>query len=219
MTIINQQEENNIESMRTEYEKLQKQVSDNQEEIAKLAEDEKVVKYFKLCSENKDLIKERDDLYIKMKVKEYDECNHIWIKSFIDYDADECRSTTYCGCIKCGINELAFFFADYYDFKYLSLNNQAAYKHMVSKGTFGNKAYMTGIVTKVACNLSLASAIYSKIKEQYPEIDDETARKYFEIALDDIRNINVNEKRQASRIKRLSLETDFKDWYASDIKN
>ena len=66
--------------------------------------------------------------------------------------------------------------------------------------------------TKLVCNLDLAKAIYSKIKEAHPDIDDETARKYFEISLDDIRNIKVNDERKKSRAKRLSLNPDFNKW-------
>ena len=72
--------------------------------------------------------------------------------------------------------------------------------------------YRSGIDTKMFCDLDLAKAIYSKIREAHPNIDDETARKYFEIALDNIKNIKVSDERKTSRAKRLSLSLKFYKW-------
>lgn len=80
-----------------------------------------------------------------------------------------------------------------------------------------NYSYRSGIDTHVSCDLDLAKAIYSKIKEAHPDIDDEIARKYFEIALDNIRKIKVNDERKVSRAKRLSLSPKFNEWTARDI--
>lgn len=76
---------------------------------------------------------------------------------------------------------------------------------------------MKGINTKIPCDLNLAKAIYSKIKKAHPNIDDKTATKYFEIALDNIRNIPVNEERKINRARRLSLFSNFNRWNGSDV--
>lgn len=76
---------------------------------------------------------------------------------------------------------------------------------------------LRGKETKIACNLDLAQAIYSKIKEMHPDIVDDMAVKYFEIALDNIRNIKASEERKTNRAKRLSLDPEFKSWYASGV--
>lgn len=78
-------------------------------------------------------------------------------------------------------------------------------------------SYRRGIYTKISCNLNLARAIYSKIKEAHPDIDDETATKYFKVALTNIRNTEVSDKRQKDRAKRLSLSPKFNSWNASDV--
>ena len=54
--------------------------------------------------------------------------------------------------------------------------------------------------------------MYSKIVEYHPEIDDVTALKYFEIALDNMRNIRVTDDRKESRVKRLMLKPGFHNW-------
>ena len=76
--------------------------------------------------------------------------------------------------------------------------------------------YNKGIHSNEICDIKLAKAIYSRIKETHPDIDDETARKYFEIALNDIRNIKVSEKRKINRAKRLSLGK-FNNWHVKDV--
>ena len=72
--------------------------------------------------------------------------------------------------------------------------------------------YRKGLISISSCNLQLAMAIYNKIIEKYPDIDDETALKYFEIALDNIRDIKVSSKRKRSRAIRLNLNPNFSNW-------
>ena len=72
--------------------------------------------------------------------------------------------------------------------------------------------YRKGHISNVSCNLQLAMAMYNKIKEEYTDIDDITALKYFEIALDNIRDIKVNSKRKRSRAIRLDLNPNFDNW-------
>ena len=45
------------------------------------------------------------------------------------------------------------------------------------------KPHLRGKETNITCDLELAYAIYSKIKEVHPDIDADTALGYFEIAL------------------------------------
>lgn len=72
--------------------------------------------------------------------------------------------------------------------------------------------YYEGIRIEKLCDFDLAKAIYTKIKEAHPNIDDETARKYFEVSLNDISEIKVNDERKTNRAKRLSLDSKFNKW-------
>ena len=56
---------------------------------------------------------------------------------------------------------------------------------------FKSQNYKKGKSTDIICDLELATAIYNKILEYYPNIDDDTAIKYLGIALDNIRNIKI----------------------------
>lgn len=62
------------------------------------------------------------------------------------------------------------------------------------------------------CDFNLATAIYLKIKENYPNIDDLTLKSYFEHALSDIQNTPVSDERKISRARRLALNSDFNNW-------
>ncbi len=77
--------------------------------------------------------------------------------------------------------------------------------------------HLKGIKTNIDCDIDLARAIYARIKNAHPTIDDETAIKYLKIALNDIRNINVSNERKISRARRLSLNDDFNRWNARKI--
>ena len=185
------------------------------EQIKILADDETVKKYLELCKSNDQLSNKQRDLYSQLKTEEYSSCNHIWVNTLHDYDRWEGRSYNYYGCIKCGLDQRVFYLMENRnDLRWLSMDQQIMYNFMKNRTYDGD-----GIVTKVLCDLDLAKAIYSKIKEAHPDIDDETARKYFEIALDDIREIKVSEERKANRAKRLSLETKFNKWTGWDIRS
>ena len=129
----------------------------------------------------------------------YKSCKHILVYSKIEYACPEGRIYRWCGCIKCGLDNRVLDLEQYC----LSSEQEAMLDYL-------QKYSFSGIHTGYACELTLAQSIYSKIKQAYPNIDDATAIKYFKNALDNIRNNKVNEGRQFSRVKRLSLNSNFK---------
>ena len=111
-----------------------------------------------------------------------------------------------CGCIKCGLDGSV----SNQDREYLSFSQKIMYDYL-------RKHHLRGKETNITCDLELAHAIYSKVKEVHPDINDDTAIGYFEIALNNIRNTKVSEERKTNRAKRLSLGPKFKNWNASDV--
>ena len=221
MAATNTKENNNTENINTAYEELCNKIAENDKKINELKEDENAQRYFGLIEENDKLQKEKDEVYKKMRKKHFGECNHIWVTTFIDCYAEEGRSHHYSDCLKCGLSEYILYLENMNcSLKYASTDQLAMYEYMkeVSDGFFFPDSYMTGIKTEVACDSDLAKAIYSKIMENHPDLDDDTARKYFEIALDNIRNIRVSEERKESRKKRLALDSNFNSWNVMDIK-
>lgn len=65
------------------------------------------------------------------------------------------------------------------------------------------------------CNLELAHAIYTRLKEEYPGRPDEAIARYFTASLYMIQKYPVSEKRKAGRAKRLGLSEDFNKWKIS----
>ncbi len=207
-----------MENLRAKYEQIVLKEKKLIEQINALADDEKVKKYFELSNQNNELENLQKKLYKQMKIEEYSSCNHIWITAVQDYDSFEGHKHDYCGCIKCGLDKSIFLRKRYtkiYNKKLdsFTLDQRIMYDFIVSDNTSSK-----GINTNILCNLDLAKAIYSKIKEVHPDIDDETAIKYFKVALYNIRNNKGSDERKESRTKRLSLSPKFNKWTAFDAR-
>lgn len=196
-----------MNTLKEEYEKITIERKIVLDEIKELSENEIVKKYFDLCKKNNNLATEQMELYTDIKTDEFLNCNHIWVNTLKDYDSYEGRTETYCGCIKCGLDERVLYLMEYNpDYHALTQEQQ------IMNDIMQNNYYNRGIHTNIFCNLDLAKAIYKRILETHPNISDSLARKYFEIALDNIRNIKVSDERKENRAKRLSLNKDFNKW-------
>ena len=195
-----------MSDLKRKYEELKNQREKTIEELNQLREDDRVKRYIELLSKNETLYNEQIALYQELKKEEYRSCNHILVYSEIDYDRYEGRSYKSCGCIKCGLDGSV----SSQSREYLPFSQKIMYDYL-------RKNHLRGKETNIACDLDLAHAIYSKVKEVHPDIDDDTAIGYFEIALNNIRNTKVSEERKTNRAKRLSLGSKFKNWNASDV--
>lgn len=194
---------------KVEYNKIKEQRRKTLEEIYKLEETEEVRRYLELKEQESDLKEQEDISYKKMKKKNYKDCRHITIYTKIFDDYYEGKTYREVGCIKCGVDTSVLD----YEKKYLSLSDQAIFDYVKS---YSNVLFSSK--PTVSCDLSLATSIYSKILEKNPGIDDKLARKYFEIALDNIRNIKVSDERKRARAKRLGLRNNFNNWNIEDIR-
>lgn len=199
-----------MSTLKQEYNELIEEIRKNAGEMKKLECDEKLKRYFKLKDRNESLCQKQIDLYTAIKKEEYASCKHILVYSKIEYDREEGRKYRRCGCIKCGLDSSVLDFQK----ENLSFDRKIMYEYFKEINFFEN---LNGIQTKIACDLYLAQAICKKIQEAHPCIDDKMLAKYFEIALDDIRNIEVNDDRKVSRAKRLSLNPKFKRWNSQDV--
>lgn len=202
-----------MESLKKQYDQIISERKELIEQINVLAEDESVKKYFELCQQNDKLARQQKDLYKQIKVGEYSSCNHIWVNTLHDYDSYEGRSYNYDGCVKCGLDQRVFHLMEsYHSPDWLTLNQRIMYDYM------RNHSYKSGIDTNLLCDLDLAKAIYAKIKEVHPDIDDETAVKYLKVALHNIRDTKVSDERKVNRAKRLSLKPEFNKWTGFDVR-
>lgn len=150
----------------------------------------------------------------QFKIEEFNSCKHLWVITKSDHDYIEGRTDRFCGCIKCGLNQEVLNKANgIFGTKFLTFEEQIMYDYLKSG------IHMRGQMVPVSCDIDLARSVYSKIKENNPDIDNETAQKYFEIALDNIRKTKVTDERKENRAKRLSLSPNFNKWNARDVEN
>lgn len=206
-----------MEELREQYGKTIETRRKLIEEIKFLENDERVKEYFRLCKENKELVELQNQLYKEIKFAEYSSCNHIWVIDLHDYDSWEGRSYNTHGCIKCGLDYRVFNFKEQcHNIFYLPLEQQVMYEYLTSKSDVGKSRNIT--TTRIMCDLDLGRAIYAKIKENYPDIEDDIALKYFKKALYDIRSIRVSDERKANRARRLALNSKFNKWSGYDIQ-
>ena len=158
-------------------------------EIKTLENDKTVKKYFRLKAKVERLNAKRERVYKQMKIEEYDTCNHLFVGN---------NGNSY--CLNCGLDTSVLDS----DGKFFDVDYKIMYDYLWSKDVDTSD--------EIECDIDLAKAIYKKIKENNPGIDDVLLMKYFENALNDIRNIEVNEERQKNRAKRLSLNSKFNNW-------
>ncbi len=178
-----------------------------------------IQKYNKLKRRNANLEEKQNELYEQLQMEKYENCDHIFVRHNINHDSYEGRVYPSCGCIKCGLDTsiLSKVIEQGYDINDLSTDQQIMYNYL--KELYDNNIFLNIAEPDITtpCNLELATAIYKKIKEAHPDIDDDTTTVYFEIALDNMRYKPVTEERQISRAKRLGLSKNFKNWDCSDV--
>ena len=193
-----------MHNINEEYRIVSEEMDKVNNQLYVLKKDQKVQKYIELERRNKELRYKQLVLYRQTKYEEYKNCHHIYVTSQIKNDNLKGRQSRGYTCIKCGLKRPVL----YSDKETLTYNEQIMYDYL--KNNFETNEF--DIYTDYVCNKDLARAIYCKIKEHNPDIDDSLVKKYFEIALDNIRNIKVNYERMKSRAKRLHLSSDFDRW-------
>lgn len=166
--------------IKKEYDKVSNKLEEINSEIKRLEKYKTVIKYIQMNKETRKLLTKKSELYKDLKYEEYDSCNHLLVYTKIENDYWEGRTYKHCGCIKCGLD------CSIKDenINYMTFDEKINYKYLMNH-------YLNGKLIDVSCNIYLAHSIYEKIKEQNPDIDDETIIKYFKIELE---NIEKNRK-------------------------
>lgn len=157
-------------SEKEEYEAIIKYRKKLCSEIVELEETPDVKKYKELISRNQRLKKHENELYIHLKNKEYDNCNHVLVYTEEDDKRREGRIYKYCGCIKCGLDESILKTQG----KEKKLEDQVKYTYLVL-----NNSKIEGKQIGLDCGINLAMSIYENIIADNKEIDDDTLIKLF----------------------------------------
>ena len=191
---------NDLEYIRADFSDIDKEYKKIEQEIWGLEENPIVKKYIGLQKMKNELEIKRKNLHRLMEYGEYENCEHLWGISMDEYEEYDYI------CVKCGLN-----------YKSLRLTNRGkedslSFDERVMASVLKAQSFVNDADINIVCDRELAMAIYKKIKEHHPDIDDKAVIKYFEIALDDIRNIEVSDERKRSRAKRLGLSKNFNRW-------
>ena len=200
-----------MENINSKYEQMILERERVVERLAELESDETIKEYHRLHKENERLSSELMDLYPRIKEKKYSSCNHIWVNTLHQEDNYEGRAYNYYGCVKCGLDRRVF-----HQMRTLYNPDRLGFEQRIMYDYMRNNA-MTGLKTDIFCDLDLGKAIYAKIKEVHPDISDEMATVYLQVALHYIREIEVSEERKKDRAKRLLLQPSFNKWTAGDV--
>lgn len=188
--------------IKDEYKSLLNTINTNKKELEQLVNDETVKRYLELLKEQKELSKNEKELYKEMKFEEFSKCKHIIVTTSVHKDRLEGRISCSYGCIKCGVNTNGYN-SEYLRREDLDFEDQVIYDYV-------RNYFIHGTTCNVVCTIDLATAIYSRIKNAHPDIDDETAIKYFKNAYVNMIYKYSNLERVENRIKRLSLNNNFR---------
>lgn len=190
-----------MNKLENEIAKLKKEVAELSEEKENLESKKIVINYIKivetLAQKEYSLMDKKHQLrkskinkeYIKMKGK-YSKCHHYTITD---------PKTGYSTCILCDITNAGKF------------RNDPTIKEVameIYQDNEGGDISMHAVALQnrlYACDTKMAKAIITKIKEANKDIKREELIKYFEIALDNMIDIEVSDERINSRAKRLGV--------------
>ena len=178
---------------KSQYENCQKKINTFNERIQKLQENPKVKEYIELIKQLETEQDESNRWYKIMKFEEYSSCNHILVhtkeETVSSSKGDFLR--TYCGCIKCGLDQSIN--NRIYDTSNLTDEKKIQYEFLKRQDF-----RITGIDTEVNCSIALARNLYQIIIKENKDITDETLVELFKIAYE-----NMKDKVKPDDIKRM----------------
>ena len=183
-----------MKDLKKELENVEEEKKLVDEQLELLFKSEDVKKYFELTAKQHKLRNTENELFKKIKNEEYDNCNHIWIN--ISEDNNVLNKKIY-GCIKCGLDKRVWYTSSP---TRLEIEQRAMYEYL--RSCYYNK---DGIQIDMPCEFELGKAIYKRIIETHPDIDDKTASIYLRAAIHNIKEKNKFKKRNNKLLKRLSL--------------
>lgn len=172
-------------------EKIKFEIKKLESEKEQLETNEEVIRYINV---NKMIELKKDELVVAHEnkmMKKYDRCNHY----FVSYKVDA-NTTRKISCILCGLSDVTF-------------NKKVKDEEVIMKRYIGLRNFrsVTGNKEiKYRCDIDLAQAMINKIKEANKGIKRDQLIKYFEIALDNMIDIEVNNERIHDRAKRLGVK-------------
>ena len=194
-----------MENIKKKYEDALNEREKIIKKIKALKKDPNVKKYIELIQQSDLLFSKQYYLCQRMQMEQLKKCNHLFV--YTEAYGNETHLSRNCGCVKCGLNTNVL----NHNKQDLTVNEQLMREYLI------NNPLENYNMTDILCDFDLAKSIYFKILKVYPNITNEEATRYLEMALYNIRNTEVNKKREKSRAKRLGLHKDFNKWNEQDV--
>ena len=159
-----------LKELKQQYENLSVERDKTKDKMRELENINIIVEYNQLCKKLRSLENMLLDCNRNLKFEEYSNCQHILVCTKYEYDGYEGRTYRSYGCIKCGLDE------SIYDESREILNHEDQIKYDYLKQRYPK---LGGQHLDILCDVSLAQLIYSKIKEEYPNLNDKQLIKLF----------------------------------------
>ena len=143
-----------------EYKDINANLEITNKKINDLEKNDIIKRYNTLLEEKEELLILKRQTYIKMKMEEYDNCDHFWLMG-LNEDI----------CLKCGLSttyKILNYKSDYYK---LDLDNKIMYDYFKEKNTY-DYLHNKGTIYHCHDNDQDIIYMYNKIKEKHPNISD-----------------------------------------------
>ena len=192
-----------MEKLKKEYDDIVLERTKVIEEINELKENEFVKKYLELNEKNKQLHNSQNSIFRKLKLMEYDNCDHLWIISKKEFDSYQRWTNRYFGCLKCGYDRARVEYILDTKYQFLSIEDKCMLEFFKKM----HNGFGVSIEEKndiyFDLDFVLVRTVYKKIKEAHPRASDKTIIKLLEKEIDKIKNDNVSKNGNKKRTKNL----------------
>ena len=197
-----------LEELIDEKESVKEEITDISKQIEELTKNDAVIEYLLLCSEIDDLYDKEHSLCDDIRTQRILNCDHIFVNERINYSQEfspekqryvNIPASSELKCIKCSLNA-----------KRILRPGKEMLTHLVSRNSVIISDYAKTIKLRSFEPLQypsfdLGSAVYQRILERNPDIDEETAKRYYESAMRNIIGKDMPKAKHIDRAKRLNF--------------
>ena len=166
-----------------EYTKVVEEQKDIEEDIKLFEGYDVVQKYLSMLRRKEETDKKESCIYKAILKKKYFSCKHVLVESYTEpIDNYEGRAHHYYGCIKCGMNE-AVWEQDYYRNREEKVMKEILQEYRIT--------FLPGIKTGITMDIYKAKELYDRLREIYPEIDEDVLVDLFKKVVENEREKTV----------------------------
>lgn len=203
-----------IEELINEKKEVLEDINKTCEQINELEKNSAVQEYLKLKKSIKELNRREENIQSDIDIEEILNCDHIFANEKLNVLSEPKNGMivkTLCSsdlrCIKCGLH-INWLRGDLYEKHYANSQvreiRMKAMKSKIAHEYFRQNKLRSFNPTSYL-SVELALAIYARIIECNPGIDEVTAKVYFEHAMRNILKDNIPNEKHKDRVRRLDM--------------